>query len=99
MKQAGCSDVVVLQSSFTPEANAQVSSTEMNIKEFHAQVEGIVLVCIPTLPPWLNAPHVVEDVQLGGQIRQKKPPTMLSNIKCVSAQISGCLRDYTDGTV
>lgn len=44
----------------------------VNIKKFHAQVEGIVLVCAPPLPHQLNAPHIVEDVQLGGQIRQKK---------------------------
>lgn len=78
MKQAGCSDVVP-QSSVKPEADAQVSILGVSIKEFHAQVEGIVLVCVPSLPHWLNAPHVVEGVQLGGQIRQKKTHNVIKH--------------------
>lgn len=57
---------------FQPVADAQVSSVEVRIKEFHAQVERLALMGVPPLPHRLSAPHVVEDVQLRGKTRQKK---------------------------
>lgn len=81
MKEAGCGDAL-LQSWFTPEADAQVSSVRVKVKELQAQVEGLAFLRVPPLPHRLNAPHVVEDVQLGGSIRQKNN-TMTSEVKGV----------------